>query len=192
MKRTTISRIITFVRIFIFATMILLPSISGAADPKLIATTDIVKTIWAEGEKIGYPETMLAIATQETKLGTYKDTNYGIVGDTKASFGDRSYGLCQVKLLTARAVLKRHPEFGKFTTNEHLLVALIGDDEFNVRIAAAYFKMMIDRFDNWRQAIVAYNAGPSNAIKGRDPQNYANKIGKIIRQNRAHGFVDKG
>lgn len=166
-------------------------NIAAAAEWTLNSDSDIAKIVWAEGEAIGYPETLLAIATIETKLGSYKKTDYGIVGDTYAVFGDRSYGLCQVKLQTARFVLRKHPELGTFKTDEHLLVALITDNEFNAKVGAKYYRMMLDRFGNWRQALIAYNAGPGNAKKWRDPLNYADRALKVIKRNRGNGTVTK-
>jgi hypothetical protein len=162
-----------------------------AAEWALHSDSDIAKIVWAEGETIGYPETLLAIATIETKLGSYKKTDYGIVGDTYAVFGDRSYGLCQVKLQTARFVLRTHPELGTFKTDEHLLVALITDNEFNAKVGARYYQMMLNRFGSWRQALIAYNAGPANAEKWRDPLNYADRALKVIKRNRDNGTVTK-
>lgn len=166
-------------------------NIAAAAEWNLNSDSEIARIIWAEGVAIGYPETLLAIATIETKLGSYKKTDYGIVGDTYAVFGDRSYGLCQVKLQTARYVLRKYPELGTFKTDEHLLVALITDNEFNAKVGARYYRMMVDRFGNWRQALIAYNAGPGNAKKWRDPLSYADRTWKIIQRNRDNGTVSK-
>lgn len=141
----------------------------------------ILLTATIEGHRVGWPETVQAIAIQETHAGTYKWTRYGIVGDRGAGFGQKSYGVMQVKIETAKDVLKRYPYLGSFETDEHLMVALLTDDEFNIRIAAHYFKMLYERFGDWRKAVTSYNAGPSNGAIGRDPNGYTDKIWRIIK-----------
>lgn len=146
-----------------------------------LSPDEVYRIAYQEGLKVGYPETIVAIAYNETRGGTYKATPQGVVGDGYARFGERSYGIMQVKISAARDVLKRYPSFGTFPTDEHLLVALLMDPVFNIRVAAHYFQMQMERFRRWRVALIAYNAGPKNAIMGRDPLEYAQRIFVTIR-----------
>lgn len=158
-------------------TLLLAPcALSAPGTPQ----NEIYRIAYEEGLKVGHPETMVAIAFLETRGGTYKSTPQGVVGDGFARFGQRSYGVMQVRIQTARDVLKRNPQLGTFPTDEHLLVALLTDSVFNIRVAALYFQMQIKRFGHWRTALVAYSAGPQNAKIGRDPMNYADQIAKAI------------
>lgn len=59
----------------------------------------------------------------------------------------KSYGLCQIKLATAR-------QMGYDGTVQGLM-----DPETNAMYAAKYLKMQKERYGNWLQAISAYNAG---------------------------------
>jgi Transglycosylase SLT domain len=141
---------------------------------------EIYRIAYQEGLKIGHPDTLVAIAYHETRGGLYKFTPHGVVGDSFARFGRRSYGVMQIKIGTAREVLQRYPELGTFPTDEHLLVALLTDHVFNIRVAARYFQMQLERFRHWRTALIAYSAGPDNAKIGRDPQDYVEKIAQTI------------
>ncbi len=162
---------------------LLMVSAPAAARTSTMPSADeIYRIAYAEGLKIGYPETMVAIAYQETRGGRYKFSPQGVVGDRFARFGNRSYGVMQVKIPAAREVLRRHPAIGTFPTDEHLLVALLTDHVFNIRVATLYFQMQLEHFRHWRTALVAYSAGPHNAKRGRDPQNYADRIVQTIAQ----------
>lgn len=158
----------------------LLGALPKAAAASMPSPEEIYRIAYNEGLKIGHPETMVAIAYQETRGGRYKFTPHGVVGDSFARFGNRSYGVMQVKISAAREVLRRHPGLGTFPTDEHLLVALLTDHVFNIRVASLYFQMQLQRFRHWRTALVAYSAGPQNARLGRDPQNYAEQISRTI------------
>lgn len=158
-------------------TLLLLPTAWAAPG---MSPEDIYRIAYEEGLKVGHPETLVAIAFLETRGGSYQATPHGVVGDGFARFGRRAYGVMQIRIQTAREVLKRNPELGIFPTDEHLLVALLTDSVFNIRVAALYFQMQIKRFGHWRSALVAYGAGPQNAKIGRDPLNYADQIAEAI------------
>ena len=167
-----------FPGMLLFALMLLLPPSAWPAPG--MSQDEIYRIAYEEGLKVGHPETMVAIAFLETRGGAYKSTPHGVVGDGFARFGQRSYGVMQIRLQTAREVLRRNPQLGTFPTDEHLLVALLTDSVFNIRVAALYFQMQIKHFRHWRTALVAYGAGPQNAKIGRDPLNYADQIAKAI------------
>lgn len=113
-------------------------------------------------------KTMMGIVMQESIAGVLPS-----VGHMTADFGKRSYGVSQVKVAAARDVLKRHPELGKFRTDEELIGRLIYDDEFNIRIGALYFKHLRETYGfTWREALTAYNLGPGGARKVKNPEQY--------------------
>lgn len=129
-----------------------------------------------EGVKVGFPETVQAIAYQESILGTYKFEEFGIVGDVGCSPGKRAYGVMQVKVETAWRVLKAYPELSKgrrFLTDEHLIVALLMDDRFNISIGAHYFLMMYRVDKKWNKGLLRYN-GVSDL--STDPNSYKSGI----------------
>lgn len=167
-----------FTGMLLFGLILLSPP--SAWSSQELSEDEIYRIAYEEGLKVGHPETMVAIAYHETRGGSYKSTPQGVVGDSFARFGQRCYGVMQIKIQAARDVLKRYPNLGAFPTDEHLLVALLTDPVFNIRVAALYFQMQIQRFRHWRTALVAYSAGPQNAKIGRDPQNYADQIAKTI------------
>lgn len=116
------------------------------------------------GEEVGYPETVQSIAMQETLAGGYGDG----VGDKMNGHLKRSYGVMQVKIATAQWVMKFYPELteeyfaGKrIDTINPVLIRdkLIEDNDFNIRVGAYNFALMVRYTDSWREAVVAYNTG---------------------------------
>ncbi len=72
----------------------------------------------------------------------------------------------QVKLATAKYVLRKFKDFKKQTFpnkkqlhDEEIVVKLITDDVFNIKVAALYFLDLKKRTKSWRKAVVAYNTG---------------------------------
>lgn len=111
--------------------------------------------------KIGYQDggethakLVQAVLLQETIAG-----QLGRLGHMSAPLGKRSYGVMQVKVVAARDVLKHRPALGTFRTDDQLITRLIADDEFNIRVASAYLKMLRRRTGSDHQALVAYNIG---------------------------------
>lgn len=132
---------------------------------------------------------MQSIAWQETRSGRGERGKYGIVGDRTTSkgkirpLGEKSYGVCQVRLSSAKDVLRKFPDLGSFKTDEELLVALMTDDRFNIRIATYHFKLQLNMFsmytDSWRRAVLAYNVGCGRVKKSGfkfDPNKYLDSI----------------
>ena len=68
--------------------------------------------------------------------------------------GSPSYGVCQVKLLTAKSI------------DEDATPKRLMNPDYNALIAAHYLKRMIKRFNGytWR-GVGAYNAGPTKVSK---------------------------
>ena len=145
------------------------------------------------GKEIGFPETIQSILLQETQAGAYGDR----IGDINLPIGKRSYGVMQVKVATARKVLKKYPKLVekyfpvrkelKRVRDEEIIIKLIQDDEFNIRLASLNFLMHRKASKNWAQAVVAYNTGQGKANKIREHkkhQYYLKVLNKLIKDVR--------
>ena len=118
-----------------------------------------------------------AILMQESHAG-----NYGRIGDVDADVGKRSYGVMQVKLITAYDVLKKFPEMGSFKTDEGLLIRLVTDDAFNIRIASKHLLMLRKNTRREAQAVMAYNTGLNKAMAHWYPEKfrYVRKVKRYL------------
>jgi hypothetical protein len=85
--------------------------------------------------------------------------DFGRIGDIDARVGRRSYGVLQVKVGTAGDVLAAHPALGRFDTAEALIIRLVTDDLFNIRVASKHLALLRRRADSDGQAVMAYNLG---------------------------------
>lgn len=83
----------------------------------------------------------------------------GRVGHRTAPVGKRSYGVMQVKVSAASDVLEEHAHLGLPSNEEELIVRLITDDEFNIRVASKYLLYLRDKTKSDAEALVAYNMG---------------------------------
>lgn len=153
----------------------------GACDESIFGTDDtrnnVGKTIWnpvakawLSDEQIGLlkmafeignrdgglPHAQLIQATllQETIAG-----QLGRIGHRTAPVGKRSYGVMQVKVTAALDVLAEHRELGNFRTDEELIVRLMTDDEFNIRVASKFMMNLREKTLSDAEALVAYNIG---------------------------------
>ena len=139
------------------------------------------------GKEIGYPETIQSLLLQETRAGAYGDR----IGDTNLPVGRRSYGVMQMKVATARKVLKKYPTLVanyfpnrkdyKRLRDEEIIIKLIQDDEFNIRLAALNFVIHRKLSKNWAQSVVAYNTGQGAANKISEPKKHV-YYGKILKR----------
>lgn len=118
-----------------------------------------------------------AVLLQETIAGLL-----GRLGHLSAPLGKRSYGVMQVKVVAAHDVLRRHPELGKFHTDDQLITRLMTDDEFNIRIASAYLKFLRKYKHSDQQALVAYNIGMGAARRVMDAADfkYVQKVERYL------------
>lgn len=120
------------------------------------------------GSEYDLEEIMMGIVMQESIAGVLSR-----VGHMSAEFGKRSYGVAQVKVTAARDVLRHHNELGEFRTDEELIGKLIYDDEFNIRISALYFLHLRNSYDlSWKEALTAYNLGPTGMKRVKNPTHY--------------------
>lgn len=139
--------------------------------------SDEVKTIWNPLAKswltveqvallklaydIGYQDggEQHAILIQSTLLQESIAGLLGRVGHRTAPVGKRSYGVMQIKVSAASDVLDEHPQLGTSRTEEELIVRLMTDDEFNIRIASKYLLFLRAKTNSDAEALVAYNMG---------------------------------
>ena len=137
----------------------------------------LLNIAYEEGELIGYPETIQGILLQETIAG-----QLGRMGDYHLGFGKKSYGVMQIRLDTARDMVRRNPELGSYKSDEDLLIRLVTDDEFNIRVGARYFQILMQQHPNaaqgWSRAVSAYNCGSHCGVTS-----YATKVSSHIRSN---------
>jgi len=125
------------------------------------------------GMEFDFPETMQALLLQESSAG-----QAGRIGDTSLKMGKRSYGVMQVKVATARKVMRKFQsivpkyfptrKYYKRLRDEEIIIKLIQDDEFGIRIAALNFTIHRANSRNWAHAVVAYNRGQRGANKIAD------------------------
>ena len=115
-------------------------------------TTLLSSFIIGAAKGVGLPPVLLlAVCTVETGIKNVDNPNDG---------GTPSYGMCQVKLGTARI-------FNKNVTEEELR-----DPANNSRYAALYFRNRLDKYNgDIAQAIAAYNRG---RVKRDNKGNFSN------------------
>jgi hypothetical protein len=118
-----------------------------------------------------------AVLLQETIAG-----QLGRLGHLSAPLGKRSYGVMQVKVVAARDVLHQRPQLGYFRTDDQLITRLITDDEFNIRVASAYLKMLRSHARSDHKALVAYNIGMNAARRVTDAGDfkYVRKVERYL------------
>lgn len=129
----------------------------------------------------GWGETIASIVYQESKAGYKLYERHGvIVGDRDSRGRYKSLGVMQVQLPAARDTLRWFPSiskehFGDYPpTDEELIYKLLSNYKFNIQIGSLYFIKMLQLTNQWRAAILAYNAGLNN--KGRDTNDYVRKV----------------
>lgn len=105
-----------------------------------------VITSIATGLKIS-PALLLAVCSAESDLRNVTNWNDG---------GSPSYGICQVKLTTARMF------------NKHITASQLLQPEINIKIAGNYLRYQLRRYkQNKRRAVAAYNSGTLRMSKGQ-------------------------
>ncbi len=167
-----------------YAITILLIFFSSYSWATSIFNTEQEKTllkakIW--GEYVGYPETIQSIILTESSANVL-NTKY-LVGDNRLGFGKRSYGIMQIKLSTAKFVIRYYGLHWYRDLPEEVLIAkLLVEKDFNLQIGALYFKYLIKRFKSWKHAVVAYNRGPGWVSRNRHKVNNHRYLTKVRYQ----------
>jgi len=147
----------------------------------------------AEGREAQFPETLQALALQESLAG-----KLGRLGDRHhKDWKKRSYGVLQVRFTTAKWIL--HRKFGHHIYYDgELLRRLTNSDRFNVFVARIYWEYLYNQFRGhklrWSKAVLAYNVGIGNVLKhglSFDPNKYLMNIQlrlKALRRHKDHGY----
>ena len=184
-----------------------LASVDNKPSRETIRFWDSVDNVWLTAEQtqlldlaytIGKAEggrehalLLQAILMHETRAGQGHR-----VGDTHSPVGKRSYGIMQVKLVTAYDTLKRHRNLGEFKTEEDLIIRLVTDDNFNLHVASHHLSWLRRHTNFTAQAVMAYNTGLSKAQNHWYPQKfqYVRKIQRyldevVIPYNRRRGLA---
>lgn len=179
---------------FLIITLIILfalASVSKAKEaPLMQKQKDLQLLALIIGSEVGYPLAVQAILHQESLSGAF-----GKYGDVNSPFGKKSYGVMQIQLNTAKYILTKMLNKKLPPTDEELIVRLVTDDEYCIRLGAIYFKYLFEKFSEekdyrtrWRKAILSYNAGIGNVKKygfSYDPNRYLKKtiykIHNVIR-----------
>jgi hypothetical protein len=114
---------------------------------------------------------MMALLWRETRAG-----KFGPVGDLKNAFGKRSYGLWQMKVATAKDVLKRYPEIWgdqkKWRSEEEIIARLITDNDFAARMALGNIRRLEAKGVPYKRIPLAWNEGYSGS-QGLDYDDHA-------------------
>lgn len=117
----------------------------------------------AKADNYKEPKYLQGIIMQESKAGSMNDFR---VSGLSNAVGNRYFGIGQIKLQAAKAVMTRFPEMWKLLdtrTDEELQARLIVDDHFNVRVASKY-ALIMGINENPAKALTAYNVGPGGAM----------------------------
>jgi hypothetical protein len=157
--------------------LLALVATSGSAQDTepVSAQTQVLTRAYEIAKEAGLqnPELLQAVLLQETHAGALK--TYRVMNPGKNAY----YGLGQIKLGTARDVLRANPSlYSKYgfqtRTNDEILAHLILDDEFNIEIAARYLVMLQKQYGfKGRTLLNAYNRGPSGVRTVGDDWHYA-------------------
>ena len=148
------------------------PSESETPSPnrRLDTKTENMKLAYTVGSEVGNPETLQAILLVETRGG-----EGSLIGGKSLPIVNRSYGIMQIQIGTARSVFERtgglinryFPDRNyKSITNQEIIDLLLTNNEANMRIAAHNFRMnMSFTKGNWDRAVAAYNVGIGRVLK---------------------------
>ncbi|MBD3669860.1 MAG: hypothetical protein HUJ29_03730 [Gammaproteobacteria bacterium] len=138
---------------------------------------NLAHRIGMESDGEAHAAMLQSILMQESHAG-----RFGRIGDTNADIGKRSYGVMQIKLITANDVLARYPSMGRFKTEEDLIIKLVTDDYFNIQIASRHLLLLRNHTKREAQAVMAYNTGLSKALKHWYPEKfrYVRKVKRYL------------
>ena len=130
----------------------------------------LLQTAYAVGYEDGgveHAEMLQGVLLQETIAG-----QLGRIGHMTAPVGKRSYGVMQIKVSAARDILRKHKEFGRFRSDEVLIVALMTDDELNIQMASKFLLFLKEKTQSNEAALVAYNIGLRASRKIATPDSF--------------------
>ena len=153
----------------------------------------ILNAAYSMADAIGLkkPELAQGILIQESKAGGLD--SYKVAGQ---EFGlktnERYYGIGQIKLSAAKAVLNRFPHlWDKYDfhthTDEEVIANLIMNDLFNVEISTRYLKILSDDYGyEGDKLVAAYNKGPGGVREVSNPStlHYVKEVKNHIKNIR--------
>ena len=153
----------------------------------------ILNAAYSMAKAIGLkkPELAQGILIQESKAGGLD--SYKVAGQ---EFGlktnERYYGIGQIKLSAAKAVLNRFPHlWDKYDfhtrTDEEVIANLIMNDLFNVEISTRYLKILSDDYGyEGDKLVAAYNKGPGGVREVANPSalHYVKEVKNHIKKIR--------
>lgn len=123
-------------------------------------------------------KTAMSILIAETHAG-----RYGPIGDTRHDIGYRSYGPAQIKLATARDIIKNSPRIDVQYDHPYAMINdLIERPYWNVQLMVEHLIWLHHEQDlSWRETLLAYNEGLSRVNELNENQHdYVKKIIDIV------------
>lgn len=157
----------------------------------------LLNAAYAIGSEFSHSETLQAILLIESYAGKYR------LGD-----GNTSFGVMQVKLNTAKYILKKYMKSEVVSDNFSVVKLLIENDMACIRVGGSYLKHLYKEFQGeefrWSKAVLAYNVGPEKVKQyglAYDPNNYVKRVQSFIfrvvrpynrkfRKDKLFSFVD--
>jgi hypothetical protein len=124
-----------------------------------------LKTAYRTAQKDGLKKPLIlsGIIMQESKAGLQK--NFRTSKHKKMI--DQTTGLGQIKVGTARDVIKRHPELKQKMSSNNLPHEIAYNDNFNIAVASLYLKDLSEECKSDASLIAAYNSG--HCSRGKKP-----------------------
>jgi hypothetical protein len=107
------------------------------------------------------PAILSGIILQESKAGS--QPNFRTSRHKKAI--DQTTGLGQIKVGTAKGILKQYPELKQKMKSNNLAHELAFNDEFNMSVASKYLKSLYEIRHDDDFVIAAFNQGPGGVSK---------------------------
>jgi hypothetical protein len=125
------------------------------------------------------PRVVQGIILQESDAGAAKRWR---IGGLDHGAKELYFGLAQIKVSTARDVMKRYPELWKqfnfqTRTDDELKANLMLNDRFNLTIASRYLLMLAHDYGfKGRELLNAYNQGPGGVRNISNDWHYAIEV----------------
>jgi len=144
----------------------------------------LMTTAYVIGKETNLSKAMVGILYRETRAG--EDS---LIGDRNQS--ERSYGVMQIKLHTARHIQRLCPDLSRdHKSNAQLRADLIYDEQWNMQLAHCYLQWIRDQGVSWRMMLVAYNQGLTGSREHDENHPYAYWIAKHVREGVIRYFID--
>jgi len=141
------------------------------------------------GKAINYPKVMMAL------MKTESDAINVPIGDKGNSPFKRSYGIMQIKIGTYYWMLNAGYLYRENLLDEEVLHKLMYNKSFNIYAATSYYRFLLDKCNDYTEAIVAYNTGYCVPPKSKPKvikagKRYLNKVNKFLKFINKYEFND--